>query len=101
VLKTIGWDDLVGEARFPTQQGRNEHAEEIYAMIEAWAMTKTKYEAMEAFGTAGILVGATLDSLEVLNSPHLKAREMIVTSSIPHVVRSPCLGHLSRCRVAA
>jgi formyl-CoA transferase len=83
VLDTIGRADLIGEARFATQQGRNEHAEEIYAMIESWTMTKTKFEAMEAFGKAGIPAGATLDSLEVLNDPHLKAREMIVTVEHP------------------
>lgn len=83
VLRTIGRADLVGDSRFETQQGRNEHAEEIYAMIEAWTMTKTKHEAMEAFGKAGIPAGATLDSLEVLNDPHLKAREMIVTVEHP------------------
>jgi formyl-CoA transferase len=83
VLETIGRGDLVSEARFVTQQGRNQHAEEIYAIIEAWTMTKTKYEAMDAFGKAGIPAGATLDSLEVLNDPHLKAREMIVTMQHP------------------
>jgi formyl-CoA transferase len=85
VLNTIGRADLVGDARYETQQGRNAHADEIYAMIEAWTTTKTKYEAMEAFGKAGIPAGATLDSLEVLNDPHLKARDMITT--VQHPVR--------------
>ena len=83
VLETIGRADLVGDARFQTQQGRNAHAEEIYAMIEAWTQTKTKHEAMEAFGKAGVPAGAVLDSLEVLNDPHLKARGMITTVQHP------------------
>lgn len=83
VLKTIGRADLIGDPRFQTQQGRNEHAEEIYTMIEAWTMTKSKHEAMEAFGKAGVPAGATLDSLEVLNDPHLKARGMITTVQHP------------------
>jgi formyl-CoA transferase len=85
VLNTIGRADLVGDGRYETQQGRNDHADEIYAMIEAWTTTQTKYEAMEAFGKAGIPAGATLDSLEVLNDPHLKARDMITT--VQHPVR--------------
>ena len=85
VLDIIGRADLIGDPRFQTQPGRNAHADEIYALIEAWTSNKTKHEAMEAFGKAGIPAGATLDSLEVLNDPHLKAREMIVT--VQHPVR--------------
>lgn len=85
VLETIGRPDLVGEPRFATQKDRNAHAEEIYALIEGWTMTRTKHEAMDAFGKAGIPAGATLDSLEVLNDPHLKERGMIMT--VDHPVR--------------
>ncbi|MGQ4807786.1 Formyl-CoA:oxalate CoA-transferase [Candidatus Entotheonellaceae bacterium PAL068K] len=83
VLKTIGRTDLIGDPRFQDQKGRNQHAEEIYAMIEAWSLTKTKHEAMQALGKVGVPAGATLDSLEVLNDPHLKEREMIVTVEHP------------------
>ena len=83
LLETIGRADLVGDERFATQQGRNEHAEDIYAMIEAWSMARTKHEAMAALGAAGVPVGATLDSLEVLHDPHLKERKMIVTVDHP------------------
>jgi formyl-CoA transferase len=78
ILETIGRGDLVGDERFATQRGRNEHAEEIYAMIEGWTQSRTKHEALEAFGSAGVPAGAVLDSLEVLNDPHLKARNMMV-----------------------
>jgi crotonobetainyl-CoA:carnitine CoA-transferase CaiB-like acyl-CoA transferase len=48
VLTTIGRADLIGDPRFQTQQGRNEHAEEIYAMIEAWTLTRSKHEVRPA-----------------------------------------------------
>jgi formyl-CoA transferase len=83
LLETIGRADLIDDPRFQTQQDRNQHAQEIYALIEAWTTTKTKHEAMEALGKAGVPAGATLDSLEVLNDPHLKAREMIITVQHP------------------
>jgi formyl-CoA transferase len=83
ILTTIGRADLIDEPRFRTQQDRNQHAEDIYAMIEAWTTSRTKHEAMEALGKAGVPAGATLDSLEILNDPHLKEREMIVTVQHP------------------
>lgn len=83
VLQIIGHPELVGDSRYESQKARNEHADEVYAMIEAWTTTKSKHEAMEAFGRAGIPAGATLDSLEVLNDPHLQARDMIVTMQHP------------------
>jgi formyl-CoA transferase len=85
ILQIIGHPEFIGDPRYETQKARNEHAAEVYAMIEAWTTTRTKHEAMEAFGRAGIPAGATLDSLEVLNDPHLKEREMIVT--VQHPVR--------------
>ena len=87
LLNTIGRSDVLQDARFQTQAGRNQHAEELYACVEAWTMTHTKHEAMEILGKAGVPIGATLDSLEVLNDPHLKAREMIVT--VEHPQRGP------------
>jgi len=83
ILETIGRGDLVGDERFATQRCRNEHAEEIYAMIEGWTQSRTKHEALEAFGSAGVPAGAVLDSLEVLNDPHLKARHMMVDMTHP------------------
>jgi formyl-CoA transferase len=85
LLRTIGRADLIGDPRYETQQARNAHAQEVYDMIEAWTTTRTKIEAMEALGKVGVPAGATLDSLEVLNDPHLQAREMMVT--VQHPVR--------------
>jgi formyl-CoA transferase len=83
MLTTIGRPDILEDPRFKTQAGRNQHAAELYTCIEAWTMTQTKQEAMEALGKAGVPVGATFDSLEVLHDPHLRAREMIVTVDHP------------------
>jgi formyl-CoA transferase len=83
LAETIGRADLIDDPRFKTQQDRNQHGEELCAIVEAWTKTKTKHEAMEILGRAGVPVGATLDSLEVLNDPHLKEREMITTVQHP------------------
>lgn len=87
LLTAMGRTDILHDARFQTQAGRNQHAEELYACVETWTMAHTKHEAMAILGKAGVPVGATLDSLEVLHDPHLKARDMIVT--VEHPQRGP------------
>ncbi|MBM3222538.1 MAG: formyl-CoA transferase [Candidatus Tectomicrobia bacterium] len=79
----IARPDLLSDARFTTQAGRNQHVAELTACLQAWTMAHTKHEAMETLGKAGVPAGATFDSLEVLNDPHLRAREMIVTVQHP------------------
>ena len=83
LARTIGRPDLLDDPRFQTQPERNQHADELCGIVQAWTMTKTKHEAMDILGKAGVPVGATLDSLEVLNDPHLKEREMIITMQHP------------------
>ncbi len=54
-------------------------------MINEWTGRHTKHEVMRILGEAGVPCGAVLDSVELLNDPHLKQRGMIVT--IKHPVR--------------
>lgn len=83
LAEAIGRPDLIDDPRYRTQQDRNQHADELCGIVEAWTKTKTKHEAMEILGKAGVPVGATLDSLEVLNDPHLRERGMITTVQHP------------------
>ncbi len=52
-------------------------------MINEWTGRHTKFEVMRILGEAGVPCGAVLDSVELLNDPHLKERGMIVTIKHP------------------
>ena len=92
VLAGDSWDsllaladraDLIGDPRYATGQARGERPREVEEIIAAWTRTRTKQEVMRALAEVGIPVGAVQDTREVLEDPHLVAREMIVDVDDP------------------
>ena len=70
--------DLIGDPRYATAEARQGRLDEVEEIIGSWTRTVTKFEAMETLTDLGIPASAVLDSCEVLEDPHLKARDMIV-----------------------
>ena len=89
LLKAIGREDLIGDARYETAEARAKHVNEVNAVIEAWTSKRNKYEVTKILAAAGVPCGAVQDTGEVLNDPHLHAREMIV--EVAHPVRGSYL----------
>jgi formyl-CoA transferase len=85
LLRALGREDLVGDARYETAEARWERREEVNALVEAWTSTRSKHDVMRILAGAGVPCGACLDTGEVLTDPHLKARDMIV--QLEHPVR--------------
>ena len=71
---TIGRLDLVGDERYTTDKGRQDHKDEINGIFREWTMAHTKYEVMETLGAAGILCGAVLDMSDQMQDRHLLER---------------------------
>jgi len=79
LLRVIGRDDLVGDARYGTPQARAERADEVNGMIADWTRKHTKHEAMEIIGAAGIPAGAVLDTMELTNDRTFEERGIFQT----------------------
>jgi len=79
----IGRSDLTDDPKFSTHAARWENREELNGIIEAWTKQHTKHDVMRILGEAGVPSGACQDTGEVLEDPHLKAREMIVDIDYP------------------
>ncbi|MBI3303385.1 MAG: CoA transferase, partial [Deltaproteobacteria bacterium] len=83
LLKAIDRADLIGDPRYTDQHTRNKHFDEVYTVIKMWTEKRTKFEAMEILGGAGVPCGAVLDTGDLLANEHLRARKMITTVEHP------------------
>ena len=85
LVRAIGREDVIGDARYDTAEARWAHRAEVDALVEAWTSERPKHEVMKILGEAGVPCGAVLDTGEVIDDPHLRARDMIV--EVEHPVR--------------
>jgi formyl-CoA transferase len=82
-VTAIGREDLLTDARCKDAKTRWAHRDALNEIIVAWTKARTKHEVMTILGGAGVPCGATLDTGEVLDDPHLNARGQIHTIDHP------------------
>ncbi|MGH7865467.1 MAG: CaiB/BaiF CoA transferase family protein [Candidatus Binataceae bacterium] len=85
LCKSMGRPELADDERFREPRVRAKNVEALTEEITAWTSQRTKHDVMKILGEAGVPCGAILDTVELLNDPHLKERGMIVT--VDHPVR--------------
>jgi formyl-CoA transferase len=98
LTRVLGQPELADDPRFASRDGRLSHGKELDALVEGWTEKRTKHEVMEQLAAAGVPCGAVLDSTEVLENEHLRARGMVVDVDHPTRGRMTMLGspiHLS------
>jgi len=83
VVASIGREDLLDDPRCKDAKTRWEHRDALNAIITAWTRTRTKHDVLATLGKAGVPCGATQDTGEVLDDPHLNARGAITTIDHP------------------
>lgn len=96
LLQAMQYQDLLDDPRFSSARGRLKHATEVNALIADWASQRTKHEAMEYLGHAGIPAAAILDTGELLANEHLRARQMVIDVTHPEHGTFPMLGNAIR-----
>ncbi len=84
----IGRLDLAADARFGDVPGRMQATEELEAAVSAWTKARTVAQVSEAMIGAGIPFGPVADVADVLASPQIATREMLVE------IEHPTLGPL-------
>jgi formyl-CoA transferase len=92
LLEAIGQEEMARDERWGETEFRNEHAKELDDAIEAWTRQHTKYDVFHSLAKAGVPVGATLNTEDLYNDPHMRAREMVVEYDHPTRGRVTMLG---------
>lgn len=91
LLALAGRADLIGDERYLSSQAASgpfaradePYASEIAKIISDWTRTLTKDEVMDTLTEIGIPCSAVRDTAELLDDPHLIAREMMVEIKDP------------------
>lgn len=63
---------------------RWENQDEIGKLIEEWTSTQTKHEAMKTLQAAGVAAFPVMNARDLLDDPHLKARDYYTESDMPN-----------------
>ena len=79
----IGREDLVADPRYADARSRWQHRDGLDAVVREWTRARTKQDVMATLGKAGVPCGATLDTGEILDDPHLNARGQVHTIEHP------------------
>jgi formyl-CoA transferase len=111
ICKVIGRQDWITDPDYATPNARLPRLKTVFATVEAWTMTQTKFEAMAELNKHDIPCGPILSMEELAAEPSLRATGTIVevdhptrgkyltvgnpiklSDSITEVKRSPLLG---------
>src|SRR5216117_1152871 len=111
ICKAIGKEDWITDPDYATPDARLPRLMQVFATVEAWTMTKTKFEAMAELNQHDIPCGPILSMEELAAEPSLRATGTIVevdhpkrgkyltvgnpikmSDSLTEVMRSPLLG---------
>jgi formyl-CoA transferase len=90
----MGRPGLAQDPRYATHGARGAHQQELDALVEQWTQSLSTHDALALMDEHGVPAGLIYRAPEMLEDPHFKAREAIVT--VPH----PDFGELRMQNVA-
>jgi formyl-CoA transferase len=83
ICKVIGKESWMTDPDYATPNARLPRLKEVFAAIEAWTVTKTKFEAMRLLNEHDIPCGPILSMEELAAEPSLRATGTIVEVDHP------------------
>ena len=92
LAQTVGHPEWLDDPRLAERTGWGEHLEDVIRPgIEGWAAGRTKLQAARELMAEGVAAGPCFESHEVIEDPHLAARNMLVAMPRSDDVDQPVL----------
>jgi formyl-CoA transferase len=89
ICKVIGREDWITDHNYASAMARLPRLMEIFAEIEKWTMTKTKFEVMDILNKYDIPCGPILSMKEIAEEPSLRSTGTVV--EVDHPIRGKYL----------
>ena len=89
ICQVIGKEEWITDPKFATPEARLPRLTQVFATVEKWTMTMTKFEAMDLLNAHDIPCGPILSMEEIMNEPSLRATGTVV--EVDHPVRGKYL----------
>ncbi len=89
LMAVIGRTELIEDPDWSTPAARLPKLDQCFEIIEAWTLTKNKFEVMDAFNARGIPCGPILSMKELAEEESLRATGTVV--EVDHPGRGPYL----------
>ena len=78
ICKVIGEESWINDEAYATPAARLTHLKQIFARVEEWTKTKTKFEAVDIMNEYDIPCGPILSMKEIAEEPSLRASGTVV-----------------------
>jgi crotonobetainyl-CoA:carnitine CoA-transferase CaiB-like acyl-CoA transferase len=85
-------EQVLDDPRFETMYSRYEHREVLSELIEGWTTKRTSAEVLEALEKARVPCGRVYTIPEIVEDPHIKARNMKIDLEYPDIGNYPTSG---------
>jgi crotonobetainyl-CoA:carnitine CoA-transferase CaiB-like acyl-CoA transferase len=79
VMRLVGHPEVIAEEWFATGKGRAEHGDELDAYVADWIVQRTRDEVLDAFEAADAAIAPVYDAADLMEDPHVIARDTITT----------------------
>jgi formyl-CoA transferase len=80
-MQVIGRDELAADPELANNAGRVARVAELDAAIGVWTATRPVSEVLEVLGQAKVPAGKVYTARDIVNDPHYRARDMILTQT--------------------
>lgn len=92
LAEAMGEPELAKNPKYATHDARGKNMEELDERIESWTKTLEAKEVLDILEKHGVPSGLIYSAKEIVEDPHYKARDMIITMDHPQLGDFPMPG---------